>query len=356
MSRGGRPSVIMVGPSLDSKGGMATVASGYIAAGIGDVCDFEYIETTRPGNAVVKALVGLAAYARFLKGLPGCDVVHLHIGAGVSPERKFVFAKAAKRAGKVVVLHEHRAILAELYREGRRRFVERNGELYGLADVAVVLSEEWGEFFAENVCEASKVRVLHNAVAVPAEPCAPEAQRDVLFLGRLGERKSPDVLLRASGEALARFPETRLLFGGDGPVGPYETLAADLGILDRCEFLGWVSGADREALFSRAAVYCLPSKSEGMPMSVLEAMARGIPVISTAVGGTPRLIEDGRDGLLMGVDDEGRLSELLVGLLSSPARRAEIGLAGRGKVEREFGIGAALDRLAALYEELVEEG
>lgn len=62
-----RSAVIMLGPSLDSRGGMATVVNGYIKAGIRDICDFEYIETTRPGSVAVKALAGISAYARFRK-------------------------------------------------------------------------------------------------------------------------------------------------------------------------------------------------------------------------------------------------------------------------------------------------
>lgn len=133
-----RSAVIMLGPSLDSRGGMATVVNGYIKAGIRDICDFEYIETTRPGSVAVKALAGISAYARFRKDLPACDIVHLHIGAGISPMRKSLFAKAAKRAGKAVVIHEHRGVLADLYRKGGYDFARKTRELYELAPAPVL--------------------------------------------------------------------------------------------------------------------------------------------------------------------------------------------------------------------------
>ncbi len=82
----------------------------------------------------------------------------------------------------------------------------------------MVLSEEWLDYFAENVCDLEKINVVHNGVKVPDQPCSPCSRQDVLFLGRLDARKSPDVLLRASREILSRFPDTKIVFGGDGEV------------------------------------------------------------------------------------------------------------------------------------------
>ena len=160
------------------------------------------------------------------------------------------------------------------------------------------------------------------------------------------------MLLRASREVLERFPETKIVFGGDGEVEKNKQLAEELGIADRCEFHGWVTGDEREALFERAAVYCLPSKNEGLPMSVLEAMARGIPAIATAVGGVPRAIEDGVSGFLIGVDDEGALSERLSALLAAPGLRTEMGLVGRKQIERRFGIRKSVSQVEGIYEAL----
>lgn len=355
MTNDRRPKVIMLGPSLDSKGGMATVVNGYINAGIADICDFEYIETTKPGNVITKALAGISAYARFRKRLSGCDIVHLHIGAGVSPARKAVFARAAKAAGKSVVFHEHRGILAELYREGGESFARETREFYELADVAVVLSEEWRVFFAENVCDSSKISVLHNSVAAPGDsPVLGNADR-VLFLGHMTSVKGPDVLIRAIPEVLKTCPECRFVFAGDGDSQPYRDLAYELDVLGSCEFVGWVAGEEKDALLRSCPVYCQPSRNEGMPMALLEAMGYERACIATRVGGVPQVVEDGHDGILVNPLDYKGIAEAIISLLGQRVNAEQIGAAARAKVMSEFSPEASLKQLNDIYASLIKK-
>lgn len=348
-----RPRVIMLGPSLNSKGGIATVVNGYIGAGIGDICNFEYIETTKPGNAVAKALAGIRAYVRFRKYLPGCDIVHLHIGAGISPARKAVFAMDAKAAGKSIVFHEHRGILAELYRDGGEAFARKTRNFYDLADAAVVLSEEWKAFFAKNVCDPLKVHVLHNSVAAPVDSPVLGDSEKVLFLGHMTDVKGPDVLIRAIPEVLETCPGCRFVFAGDGDSRPYRNLAEELGILDSCEFVGWVTGTEKDILLRTCPVYCQPSRSEGMPMALLEAMGYGRACVATRVGGVPRVIEDGRDGVLVDSLDHSGIAKAIVLLLGQRTKAERVAAAARARVLSDFSPDTNLSQLDAIYSSLV---
>lgn len=350
-----RSTVIMLGPSLDSRGGMVTVVNGYINAGIRDICDFEYIETTRPGGVAAKAFAGISAYARFRKDLPGCDVVHLHIGAGISPTRKSLFAKAAKRAGKAVVIHEHRGVLAELYREGGDDFARKTRELYELADVAVVLSEEWKDFFAENVCDPSKVVVLHNSVPAPADAPALGREEKVLFLGHMTDVKGPDVLVKAIPEVVKSHPACRFIFAGDGDAQPYRDLAEEFGVLGSCEFVGWVADREKDDLLRGCPIYCQPSRNEGMPMALLEAMGYGRACIATRVGGVPQVVDDGRNGVLVDSLDYERIGGAIVSLLENREVAEEIGKAARLKVRDDFAPAKNIERLSMLYEKFTRE-
>ncbi len=348
--------VLMVGPDRSLRGGIVSVVNGYFDAGLPARCAcLDYHGTGVGTNLLTKSLAFARSLSAYKRVVDGYDIVHLHISAKGSYKRKKIMARIARERGKRVILHEHSGEFARDFEAGDDAYRKDVRGTFGAADRVIVLSEEWRDYFAANVCDASKLVVLHNGVKVPIEMCSPGLHQDVLFLGRLDENKSPDVLMRAARNSLEKFPSMSLLFGGDGDIDRYRALAGELEIASRCDFLGWVSGEDKERLFQRAGIYCLPSKNEAMPMSVMEAMAHGIPTIATRVGGVPQLIEDGVDGLLMDVDDGERLSELLLELERSPERRAEVGAAGRRKIRDKFSIDVSIDRLAGVYEELMGE-
>ena len=345
----------MVGPDLSLHGGIVSVVQGYLDGGLPEACDgFDYLGTVVCCSKLAKSFAFALALARYAMAMPSYDIVHLHISARGSYRRKSIMARMAHKAGKRVILHDHDGEFKKAFEESDDAYRRDVRETFGIADRVVVLSEEWRDYFAENVCDSGKIDVVHNGVKVTAKPCSPCSRHDVLFLGRLDARKSPDVLLRASRDVLSCFPDTKIVFGGDGEVEKNKQLAAELDIADRCEFLGWVTGDEREALFERAAVYCLPSKNEGMPMSVLEAMARGIPTIATSVGGIPQVIRDGVNGYLMPVDDESKLSGLLCTLMGSEDLRLSIGRAGRSTISGRFNVKRNVDAIVQLYKELVD--
>lgn len=351
----GMPNVLMIGPSLSSRGGMATVEKQLVELLPAVDCPVTFLETYNDGPKPKKLAIAAAAYLRFCCALPEIDVVHVHMASRGSYERKRVFIYRALRSGKRVALHLHGGEFDKWFNEEinerKRAEVKR---LFADVDAVIVLSEEWRDMLRMNGFDPQRLVVMHNGVEVPPAPCDPCSHQDVLFLGRLDANKSPDVLLRASSKVLHKYPDAKLLFGGDGYPERYETLAMDLGIAESCEFLGWVTGEDKEKLFNRAGVYCLPSKNEGMPMSVLEAMAHGIPTIATPVGGVPQVIENGADGYIVPVDDVDELANTLDELLGSANLRKVIGFAGRGKIARDFDIDANVTRLANLYRELAE--
>lgn len=346
----------MVGPDLSLRGGIVTVAMGYLNSSLPKKCrKFSYLGTGVGNNFIGKTVAFLNSLAHYKKIINDYDIVHLHISAKGSYKRKSLMARIAHKRGKKVILHEHDGEFAKTFEAADEVYREDVRHTFGIADCVIVLSEEWRDYFAANVCEASKIEVLHNAVSLPSISCTPSLHKNVLFLGSLDARKSPDVLLRASRKTLETFPDVKLVFGGDGDVSHYRNMAEDFGIGDRCEFLGWVSGDDKEKLFKQAGIFCLPSKNEGMPMSVLEAMAHGIPTIATRVGGMPQVIDDGVNGFLIGVDNERKLSELLLNLESSADLRLNIGFNARKKIANDFCVEDSVKRLVTLYRKVIGE-
>lgn len=350
------PSVLMVGPDIQAQGGMATVENNILQAvrDRGDKADF--VPTYVEGGKVRKLAVAARAYLIYLDLLRKCDLVHVHMASRGSYARKKVFMEAAFKRHVPVVLHLHGSEFALWFEsecsESKRDDIRNT---LGCCAKVVVLSEEWRQFFLANeICEPEKLAVIHNAVYVPDENTTEYDTNGVLFLGRLGERKSPETLLRAARVVLEGHPEAHFEFGGDGDVEGYENLARELGVGESCRFVGWVTGEQKESLFLKNSIYCLPSKNEGMPMSVLEAMAHGLTTVATPVGGVPQVIEDGVDGVIVPVGDDVRLAEALTSLMDDRELKERLGRAGRARIEERFSMGSYLDKVLRIYEEVLK--
>ena len=164
-------------------------------------------------------------------------------------------------------------------------------------------------------------------------------------MGRLAEVKRQDLLIRGFARIAGRHPEGRLVLIGEGPERTaLERLVAELGLGGRVLFVGY--RPDPERLLPGLDVFALTSRSEGMPLSILEAWAAGVPVVASRVGGVPALIEHGRTGLLFDRDDELALAAHLSDLLFDPDRARRIGEAGRARAVAEFDAGV----MAATYD------
>lgn len=344
-----KPNVLMVGPDLSMQGGIAAVAGGLISGGLGDACNLQYVSTACEGTWLKKSLKYLQGLAKFKKAVDSADVVHIHVSVRGSFRRKYGIAEIAKTRKKPLVLHEHNGEFAEIFESESDEYRAKVREFFGWADAVIVLSEEWRDYFATNVCDEKKIVVMHNAVSLPQIPADPCARQDVLFLGRLGARKSPDVLLHAAKSLRARFPEVRYRFAGDGDVEKYKALAHELGVANQCDFLGWVKGEEKEQLVRESGIFCLPSRHEGMPMSLLEMMAYGLPCIATPVGGIPQVIHDGENGYMVAVGNYDELAKKLAALMNEAELRQKIGFAARETIAREFNVETNVRQLIQLY-------
>lgn len=207
---------------------------------------------------------------------------------------------------------------------------------------------------------AKKIEVIHNGVSLdrfarPVDPAlraqlAGRTERIVfLTVARLDEQKGHDVLLRAA----ARIPEARFVLAGDGPERPrLEREAHDLGLGEQVAFLG--HREDVPDLLAASDAFVLPSLYEGTPLAVLEAMAAGKPVISSAIHGTDELVVDGETGLLVPPRDPEALAATLRRILDDPSLRARLGVAARERAERRFPASRAAERVVRLYQDLLE--
>jgi len=170
---------------------------------------------------------------------------------------------------------------------------------------------------------------------------------------RLHRKNDHATLLRAFARLSTRWPEARLLLVGRGPEEPrLRALADGLKVSPRVNFLG--EQPDVAPYLAQMDLYVQASVAEGMPNSVLEAVAAGLPVVATAVGGTPEVVLDGQTGLLVAPGDPSALADAMLTLLADPRLAERFGRAGRARVEAHFGEGQMIRQVEALLDRLVE--
>jgi len=156
----------------------------------------------------------------------------------------------------------------------------------------------------------------------------------ILTVGRLSPEKGQFGLLDGVAALLERGVDVRAKVVGDGPSGPaLHERARDLGIEDRVRFTGALPATDVAVELRDADVFCLPSFAEGIPVSVMEALATGVPVVATAVGGVPELVESGVSGCTVPAGRPDLLADAIEGLLADPELRARVQQEGRRRVE-----------------------
>ena len=185
-------------------------------------------------------------------------------------------------------------------------------------------------------------RARRQALGLPEGPL-------VGTVGRLAAVKNQAMLVRAIATLRARGRPVSLALVGDGDERPaLEALARELGVADLVHVLGWRTDVAR--VLGCLDVFALSSWTEGLPMAVLEAMAAGTPVVSTAVGDVPRVLEGGRVGRLVPIDDDAALAATLDALFADDAARHALGAAARDAVERHHSQDAMVDAYLEAYD------
>lgn len=227
-------------------------------------------------------------------------------------------------------------------------------------DRFVVLGERMRRYYQDEIgVDRTRLCVIPNGVAPLTVASAAErsAARAALGLGdgffvttvgRLAPEKNFPLLIDAFAKATANDPAARLVFVGDGSERiSLEQQAAKVGIADRVTFLGWRK--DVAAILPAFDVFALSSLSEGLPMSMLEAMSAGVPIVSTAVGDIPEVITDRQTGRLVPTRETDALAEAIGSFHASSAERARIGNAGRELVIGRYSRAAMVDAYLETY-------
>jgi glycosyltransferase involved in cell wall biosynthesis len=285
------------------------------------------------------------------------DVVHVNISGNGSTVRKAVVVAVCHLVRLPTVLHLHASGFEEFHDAlppPVRRVVRW---VFRTPASVVVLGDGWRAFVCGALgVPADRVTVLPNAVPGPPHVtirCRLATEPlEVLFLGRLGERKGVPELLDALADPRLAGRPWHATVAGDGDVERYRRHAARRGLSARVDLPGWVGPPEMRRLLARAHVLVLPSRAEGLPLSVLEAFAWGVPVVSTPVGSIPEVVTHGVDGLLVATGRPDLLAAALSALLGDEDWRVALAAEARRTWERTYAIGPYVERLTGLWRQV----
>lgn len=347
----------MVGDSLDHQGGIATVER-LIMRYQSPTLDIDQIATHERGTIAHRIKI----FGQGLRTLIGhllikkVDLVHIHCADGGSVLRKAIVALTAILFRRPVVMHVH-AELDLTYKALPAIAQITLRSVFQHCSQFILLSQSMQAFYMNQLdLDEEKIVILPNPIELPELlldhfPALNETVQElaILFLGRISRSKGVFDLIRAFSH-LSEPPQRslRLLLAGDGDIEQGKILVEQLQLVDRVNFLGWINDDQRNKLLSQAGMFVLPSYTEQLPMSILEAMAWGVPVITCPVGGIPDVIVTGENGLLVPPGDVQQLSAAMQSLVDDPFLGRALALKARQRVT-DFDVKHYIAKLEKIY-------
>ena len=318
--------------------------------------DFNHVQVISLNKNDGNNLMLIYKIYRMLKKV-GVDIVQTH-NWGTAIEG-ILGAKLARIPG---IVHAERGTI-----EDRKRNIVLQRFLWGFADQVLSVSEAHRKKLTNIIgFPHEQVKVIVNGVDTERffpNPEIKEVIRKNLGLkkgsfcigtvGSLRTVKNQSLLVNACRVILSHFDQVEVLIVGAGPLeSQLKQKVKTLGLSEKFLFAG--AQPNIPGILNALDIFVLPSRSEGMPNAVLEAMACGIPTIATSVGGVPEVIEDGKNGLLIASEDEPHLIQALKELIQNHEKRQMIGIEGRRRIVSNFNLKKMIVEYQVLYESLLQ--
>lgn len=354
--------VLLVGKGAPDRGGIATFLTDLCSGDLAREHQVTFLNVAHHGTPEGgRASWGnlsrtLVDAARVWRAARGHDVMHLNsaLAPTVTVLRAGLLALAARLGGCSVLVHAHGGNV-ETWLTSRRAALVMRASMWPADEVVAVW--EAGCRALAGVLGPHRVSLVDNGVDTDRfRPAAPvDRVPRVLYVGLLTPRKGVLDLMTASHMLADEGLEHELLLlGGTPDEGPQAAEPVRAAAEGRATLLGTRQPEQMPAAYAEGDVFCLPSWWEAMPLSVLEAMASGLPVVATDVGDVSRLVEDGVIGYVVPARSPQELAGALRKLLDDPDLRRRMGRAARRRAEERFSGAATARAVGALYARLEE--
>lgn len=311
----------------------------------------EMINTSSDGSLPARVAAGCAGILRARASMRSSPlaIVHVHSASNGSFLRKSIVVALARVYGRPILLHIHGGGFSAFAANGTRLRRAWIAAVLRQADAVCVVNEPTLRT-VQRLQPAAQTTILTNPATMLCGRLTDPNSCQVLFLGRLGPTKGTDTLLEAIRRLQTAGVEADYVLTGDGDVEGARRVVAGLPAPDRAHVTGWLSASKVHALLHQSSVFCLPSRFEGLPMALLQAMGHGLACVVTPVGGMREVVTDGVDGIQVGQDDPDALVVALRTLLEDTDLRARLGLAAARRVEDLYSPDVFTKRLVVLYQ------
>lgn len=340
------PKVLIIWP--DVKGGMQTVINLY--------CESEILKnkiltlSSYKDGSIMSNLIFfgkfLVKYINSLLKYRSIKIVHIHTASKGSFLRKSISAIIAKLFNKKVILHIHSGEFLSFYNKSPRFLKRYIKGVLDKCDVVITLNNNLNTSISKK-CSNNNIQVLYNPTILKYIPVRKSNITKVLFLGLMGKNKGVYDIIEAARYIQSDSIQFHLY--GNGEVLKVRELVNEYNLKNKVIVHGWISGNDKEKILQESDIFILPSYSEGLPMSILEAISYGLPVISTPVGGIPDAVKDGVNGFLISPGDYKALAQKINAIANDKELSKQMGNESYRIAREKFDINVIINQLDSLY-------
>jgi glycosyltransferase involved in cell wall biosynthesis len=344
--------IVTISTSIkENRGGIASVVnvlSGYYES-------FNYIASTRSKNALIMTVYFIKSvfqlfYYILVKRI---KVAHIHGSSYGSFLRKMILINICRFFHVKIVYHIHSGGFKRFYEKYNRKNIIK--KTLNKSDALIVLSQSWKEFFS-TIEDENKIFILNNTINNPHFNRNYRRDSSVihfLFLGKVGKGKGIFDLLEIIKDNKDSLNDKFFLHvGGNGETNKLIEYVEKQQLQKLVKFEGWVSGEKKIELLTTCDVFILPSYYEGLPISILEAMSYGMPIISTPVGGIPEIITDKENGLLITPGNKDEILRSIKHFIDFPQEIENMGMANHQRIA-DFYPENVISQLSTIYNYLL---
>ncbi|WP_349400305.1 glycosyltransferase [Clostridium perfringens] len=347
--------ILYIGADPKSKGGISTITKNYICF-FNDFYDkknfnvefiFSYIE----GKGIYKIKGFCKEFIKFFKKKKYIDIIHIHMSRGFSLVREGIFVILSKIFGKKCIIHFHSGKFPSEYKNLNLILKLYIKLIFNICDYIICLNEEQ-KVLLKNI-SSKKIKIIENSINNNIFNNYNSESKEILFLGKVCKEKGVYDLINAISNINEDQIKVNIL--GDGELENLKILIKNKKLTEKCNVLGWVNNDVIDKFLKRSCFLVLPSYHEGMPFSILEAMAYGLPIISTSIGSIPKIITENKNGFLINPGDINDLTEKIIILLKDKELRKFMSRNNKKCIDENYSMEKSMEDIFSVYKEVIKD-